>query len=374
MSRLIGRVHIMGAASVLVAASWAVAAGPSGNGESSSAPNIFGPAAQVAVLGSDPRPPGPPAAAALSRSPSMPGAMSTPPAPSIAMGQLQMERDSDGVLGVDARSKADRADAGSSQELTPLPWNGEGSKALANGLSLQGTVSYQITSFVEMWADEIRNTRASGSTSGTIRLEPWATTSYPVFGTTISYYDLGGYSLGQLPGGYSWYNVYSGTLAYSPPPTGCYWVTMALVEYTQSGWVYQDLVTFDSRVGFGTSCAGCTDDLEHGVVCLLNDRFRFQMSWTGFDNVTQPVVFVPQSDQTAAGVFQNNRNDITLVVKVTNGCSFTGAYWVWLGGFTNAAWNLQVTDTQTGRSRVYTKGLTSTPPVTVKDDSTFSCP
>jgi hypothetical protein len=270
---------------------------------------------------------------------------------------------------------------------------------------------------------------------------------------------LGGYSLGQLEGGYYWFDIYSGTLAYSPPPTGCYWITMALLEYTTSGYVYQDLRTFDERVGFGTSCdtrtltvtklgsgtgtvtssppgincgadcseayafgtpvtltaqagsgsrfdgwggacsgssptcsvtmssdrsvtatfspsgggGSCTDDLQHGVVCLLDDRFEFQMTWTGFDGVTQPVVFGRQSDQTAAGVFQNNLNDITLVVKVTTGCSFNDHYWVWLGGFTNAAWRLEVTDTETGRSHVYTKQLSSTPPQTVKDETSFPC-
>lgn len=118
----------------------------------------------------------------------------------------------------------------------------------------------------------------------------------------------------------------------------------------------------------------CTDDLQHGVVCLRDGRFEFQMTWTGFDGVTQPVVFVRQSDQTAAGVFQNNLSDITLVVKVTNGCSFNNHHWVWLGGFTNAAWRLEVTDTETGRSHVYTKALSSTPPTTVKDEASFPCP
>ena len=118
----------------------------------------------------------------------------------------------------------------------------------------------------------------------------------------------------------------------------------------------------------------CIDDLQHGAVCLLNNRFEFYMTWTGFDGVTQPVLFTRQSDQTAAGVFQNNPADITVVVKVTNGCSFNDHYWVWLGGFTNAAWRLEVTDTQTGSSHVYTKQLSSTPPQTVKDETTFPCP
>jgi hypothetical protein len=132
--------------------------------------------------------------------------------------------------------------------------------------------------------------------------------------------------------------------------------------------------TIGDEAGGAKLMWNCTDDLQHGVVCLFNNRFEFRMTWTGFDGVTQPVIFGRQSSQTAAGVFQNNLSDITLMAKVTNGCSFNNHYWVWLGGFTNAAWRLEVTDTQTGRYHVYTKPLSSTPPQTVKDEISFPCP
>ncbi len=96
------------------------------------------------------------------------------------------------------------------------------------------------------------------------------------------------------------------------------------------------------------------------------------MRWTGFDFVTQPVVFKHDSDQTAIGVFQNNPNDVTLITKVTNGCSYNGNYWVWLGAFTKAGLNLTVRDTANNRSASYSKNL-SVLMTTIKDDASFPC-
>lgn len=116
----------------------------------------------------------------------------------------------------------------------------------------------------------------------------------------------------------------------------------------------------------------CTEDLDNGVICLFDERFIFEMEWTDFQDNTKPVVFTQETGKVGLGFF-GDLNNVTVVVKVTNGCPLNGYYWIWVGGFTNAGWSLTVTDTVTGITKSYPKGVGSGLPTTVKDDSTFTC-
>ncbi len=133
--------------------------------------------------------------------------------------------------------------------------------------------------------------------------------------------------------------------------------------------VYIDDILIEKHTNSGSSC---NDSLSNGVACLFNDRFEFTMTWTDFSSNTLPVVFTKDSHQAALGRFQNNVNDITIVTKVTNGCSFNGNYWLWLGAFTGGGYNLSVRDTVTGATQTYSKavgGIANT----IKDVSSFPC-
>lgn len=113
------------------------------------------------------------------------------------------------------------------------------------------------------------------------------------------------------------------------------------------------------------------DDGPNGVVCLYNDRFEFTMVWDQ-NGTVKPVIFEEHSHQTALGFF-NNLNDITVLLKVTNGCELNGHWWIWTGGATaGAAWYLQVRDTETGTTQIYTKpsGVFVT---AAKDERSFPC-
>src|SRR5205085_4233237 len=84
-------------------------------------------------------------------------------------------------------------------------------------------------------------TSRSPAPPGSLKRVLWATTTVPVFGNTISAYTLGTYSLSPLPAGYEYNNVDTGFLAFTPPPQGCYYVTIALEEYSGGTWYYEDL-------------------------------------------------------------------------------------------------------------------------------------
>ncbi len=128
--------------------------------------------------------------------------------------------------------------------------------------------------------------------------------------------------------------------------------------------------------GGGGGGGSCVQDLENGVVCLRNGRFEFVGTWTDFSNppVTQPLIWTLVEDINATAGFQNNPSGIQIVMRIADGCRLTGTWWVWLGGFTDAGWNITVRDTVTGDIRTFTRNRQSGSfPITTRDKTTFSC-
>ncbi len=132
-------------------------------------------------------------------------------------------------------------------------------------------------------------------------------------------------------------------------------------------------VVEDASGGGGGSC---NQDLANGVVCLRDGRFEFTGTWTDFANPpnTQPLIWTPVQGINATAGFQNNPSGIQIVMRVADGCGLTGTWWVWLGGFTDAGWDIRVRDTATGKQRTFTKARQGgTFPTTLRDSTTFTC-
>ena len=124
------------------------------------------------------------------------------------------------------------------------------------------------------------------------------------------------------------------------------------------------------------SDSDCVNDLNNGVVCLRNGRFELRGTWTDFSNppITNPLIWTPQQDINATAGFQNNPSGIQIVMRVADACSLTGTYWLWLGGFTDAGWDITVRDTVTGNTRTWIRNRSSGNfPSTTRDTLTFSC-
>ncbi len=124
----------------------------------------------------------------------------------------------------------------------------------------------------------------------------------------------------------------------------------------------------------GGGGGGCVQDLDGGVVCLRNGRFEFIATWTNFQNAKAPLIWTPVEDINATGGFQNNPSGIQIVMRVADGCSLTGTWWIWLGGFTDAGWDIRVRDTVTGNHTAFSKppqgGVF---PTTLRNSTTFTC-
>jgi hypothetical protein len=72
--------------------------------------------------------------------------------------------------------------------------------------------------------------------------------------------------------------------------------------------------------------------------------------------------------------FQNNPSGIQIVMRIADGCSNDGHWWIWLGGFTAGGWDITVRDTVTDTQQTYTRTPNSgVYPTTERDSTTFSC-
>jgi hypothetical protein len=102
--------------------------------------------------------------------------------------------------------------------------------------------------------------------------------------------------------------------------------------------------------GIGLSCQGaCVPDSN--TLCLNNRRFRVQLSW--FNQFNQQVGYGRAIARTSqAGFFSfGDPSNIELMVKILN---FGDSFKVFYGQLTNLRFQMQVTDTVTGRSKTYT--------------------
>ena len=88
------------------------------------------------------------------------------------------------------------------------------------------------------------------------------------------------------------------------------------------------------------------------TLCLNAVRFRASASWRDPGGNTGDGRTLPITDATGAFWFFEPTN-LELVVKVLDGRSVNGKYWVFYGSLTNVEFTLTVTDTLTGAVRTY---------------------
>lgn len=110
--------------------------------------------------------------------------------------------------------------------------------AQAQEIDMTGAISYnQIGSTVNLQVQRIDNLRASGSYSGTLMLQLWATsmtyTGYPLFG-----YKMAEANLGRLYGQY-YLSFVNRTVSYLAPPNGTHNIVLVLTEW--NGFSYQPI-------------------------------------------------------------------------------------------------------------------------------------
>jgi streptogramin lyase len=128
------------------------------------------------------------------------------------------------------------------------------------------------------------------------------------------------------------------------------------------------------KIGRITTALAAPCVVDSRSLCLNNSRFHVSADWRVPSNGTSGQgTAVPLTGDTGYFWFFTPAN-IEVVVKVLNGCSVGGHYWVFAGGLTNVQVTLTVTDAQTGETKPYTNpdGTAFRP---VEDTAAFAtCP
>ncbi len=88
------------------------------------------------------------------------------------------------------------------------------------------------------------------------------------------------------------------------------------------------------------------------TLCLNSGRFRVQANWETASGQSGLGIAIPETSDTGMFWFFS-ANNLEILVKVVNGCSFNQRYWVFAGGLTNVRVAVTVTDTQTATVRTY---------------------
>lgn len=119
------------------------------------------------------------------------------------------------------------------------------------------------------------------------------------------------------------------------------------------------------------SCACATNET---TMCLGSGRgFRATADWTDFDG-DSGVAKVRDIGLKSAGLFWFfGESNPEVLVKVINGCSVNGHYWVFAAGTTNVEYSLWVEELESGQSRHYHNPLGKASEA-VTDTTAFPCP
>lgn len=112
-------------------------------------------------------------------------------------------------------------------------------------------------------------------------------------------------------------------------------------------------VTLPSR-GLATLTLVQPEDCEPGptVLCLQGGRFRVEVEWKDFQGNTGLGQATPMTSETGSFWFFEQTN-VELVVKVLDGRDTNGKFWVFAASLTSVEFTLTVTDTETGKQKVY---------------------
>jgi len=118
------------------------------------------------------------------------------------------------------------------------------------GIKLSGNWSYSMdfsAQTAHITGDKIVNN--ASSTSGTVKISLYLTdTKYA--GGSINGYALANNKFDQLEGGYYYHDVDKQLNFDASPPSGNYYVTLLLLEYTNDGFVIRDYISFENLLAF----------------------------------------------------------------------------------------------------------------------------
>jgi calcineurin-like phosphoesterase family protein len=118
----------------------------------------------------------------------------------------------------------------------------------------------------------------------------------------------------------------------------------------------------------------CHTPPDAASVYLGRGRFKVEAAWQDFDGNLGPArAAAPATDGSGLFWFFAPTN-WELLVKVIDGCTYNGHWWVYAAGTTDVEYTLTVTDTRTGRTARYQNPLGRTSPAITDGNAFDTCP
>ena len=156
-------------------------------------------------------------------------------------------------------------------------------------------------------------------------------------------------------------SVTNQTVLVTPVGVGTYGVTAVLNDCGQPTVLGTTSVVVEA----------CTPNAQ--TLCLNEGRFSARASFTQSpEGPSAQAHAIPLTGDTGYFWFFDPAN-VELVVKVLDGCTVDGDFWVFAGGLTNVGVALDVTDTRTGAIKSYSNAWgTAFQPI--QDSGAFPCP
>ena len=132
--------------------------------------------------------------------------------------------------------------------------------------------------------------------------------------------------------------------SYGSGNSGASWAT------TQSLFAAAPPRALGIRLDTASSSTGCVPTAT--ALCLNNNRFRVEATFSTSGGLSGQAQVVKLTDETGYLWFFSS-NNVEVVLKVLNACTFNNRYWVYSAGLTDVQVTITVTDTQTGAVKTY---------------------
>lgn len=132
-------------------------------------------------------------------------------------------------------------------------------------------------------------------------------------------------------------------------------------------------IFFDLISGFLTSTGGAGCIGGDTTLCLDENRFQIEGTWRDFTGATGNFHAVPFTDQSGLFWFFDS-NNIEMLIKVIDGCSFNNRHWVFFAATTDVEYTVTVTDTQENTSKSYSNALGNPSPAVTDTNAFATCP
>ena len=154
----------------------------------------------------------------------------------------------------------------------------------------------------------------------------------------------------------------------SSPPDESPGIASAVLPGDTETWPGESAIAEPQPAGY--AAAACTEDATS--MCLNNGRFKVTADWRSAQGSGKGTAVKLTGDSGYFWFF--SANNVELIVKALNACSFNNRYWVFTGGLTNVEVTVTVTDTNNGTVKTYVNPL-NTAYQPIQDTSAFAtCP